>query len=641
MASQLIWRLEEGYSRFIEGSRVELRLKQGPLVESLEISPKGLADRSQPIELLFQAARTFAGRDASGLAWKLRPEATTRARILFAGNAFLGNFRVPSDYFAVQWDLEAQAEGSVQQPGRSLLVELDGQSRLYQSWVTLFPEDRPMIQALHQAWESYRSPLDANEVLQMDDGQVLRWRWSGHLRLGLGVEWSLAAGWAIPGKIPWMNLKKELFSGAALGARLQVSEEGEFSLQLRKRATRTELRLRRIRQRAKESSFFARVNVGSQLRVSRLVPSSQGALRIVAQGLSRPIRKRINSGLNRALTRSLEISLTLEKIRWKRKTTLLKASWSEADPETFRTDYARLLRGSLPAPHRGAEFSGSFERIRGRRVTLRFNLLNWAGIEKSSEHQMRQTIRISAAGNLVLENTREYRKTRRDWDEIQFLRLLDRETVEKGRRRRDFLWSYGQEEEFSYAELRQLLKMALRMGVLNQFDLDSRSHFPLTAQLLVVTRFSPGGLASIRGASRRSKWEALVRALEMVSPEQYAETTFWRDWIDYPELRRIIDRNPVQAYLTTQYPLSGRSTFQRQQVVAAYRKVQRFFRILEHWKAGEHGRIMEAFSVGLDLPIFVFFHLLCPVELRDSGVLMTGEVEQVWGNQKLLEEAEV
>ena len=81
MASQLIWRLEEGYSRFIEGSRVELRLKQGPLGESLEISPKGLVNRSQPIELLFQAARSFAGADPAGLAWRLRPEAATRAHV--------------------------------------------------------------------------------------------------------------------------------------------------------------------------------------------------------------------------------------------------------------------------------------------------------------------------------------------------------------------------------------------------------------------------------------------------------------------------------------------------------------------------------------------------------------------------------
>ena len=639
MASQLNWRLEEGYSRFIEGSRIELRLKQGPLSENLEISPKGLIDRSQPIELIFQAARTFTGTDAAGLAWRLRPDAAIRALVLFAGNAFLGNFRVPSDSFAVQWDLEAQTEGSVGKPGRSLLIELDGQSRLYQSWVTLFPDSTSMIQALHQAWKSYRSPLDAEEVLEMREGQVLRWRWNGRLRLDMGIEWSLAAGWSIPGKIPWMNLQKHLFSGASLGARFQVREAGEFSLQLRRRATRTELRVRRTRERGQESSFVAGVGLGSELRVSRLGPPAEGVLGTVARGLSQPLRKKMNRGLNRALTRNLEIALALEKRRWKRQAALLEASWSEDPGAVFLRDYSRLLRGVLPPPHSGAKFSGSFERIRGRRVTLHLSLLNWAGLERSREHEERQTFRISPTGDLVLENAREFRKTRHDWDEAQFLRLLDQETIEKGRRRRNFLWSYGREEEFSYAELQQFLKMALKMGVLNAFDLPARAHFPLTAQLVVVTRFSPGGLARVREASGRRKWEALVGSLEIVDPERYAEQTFWRDWIDSPELRSRIDRDPVQAYLATQYPVAGRSTFQRQQVVAVYRRAKRFFRILEHWKAAEHGEITKAFSGGLDLPIFVFFHLLCPTELRDSGVLMTGDIEQVWGNEELLESA--
>ena len=240
----------------------------------------------------------------------------------------------------------------------------------------------------------------------------------------------------------------------------------------------------------------------------------------------------------------------------------------------------------------------------------------------------------------MLENAREFRKTRHHWDEVQFLRLLDRETIARGSRRREFFWSYGQEEEFSYDELRRLLKMALGMGVLNQFDLAPRSHFPLTAQLLVVTRFFPGGLARVRGASESRKWKALIRSLEMADPERYARQTFWRDWIDTPELRSRIDRDPVQAYLAIRYPLPGRSTFERQQVVAAYRRAQRFLRILEHWKAGEHDPIIKAFSVGLDLPVFVFFHLLCPAQLRDSGVLMTGDVERVWGNEGLLEDVE-
>ncbi|MEE8350115.1 MAG: hypothetical protein V3R94_11115 [Acidobacteriota bacterium] len=640
MASQVIWRLEEGYSRFVEGSRVELRLRQGPLKESLKISPKGLADRSEPIEWLFQAARSFAVKDVAGLAWRLRPEAVIRARILFAGNAFLGNFRVPSHHFAVQWDLEAQVEGSVRKTGPSLLVELEGQSRLYQSWVLLVPDGTPPIQALHQAWGSYRSPLDADEVLQMQDGQVVRWRWNGRLRLGMGIEWSLAAGWNLPGTLPWMVLQKELFVGAALGARFQVTEEGEFSLQLRKRPSGTEFRLRKIRERRRESGFSAGVELGSQLRVSRLGPSSEGVLGLVSQGLGQPLSRKVNRGLGRALTRSLEISLAVERSRWKRQAALLNASWSRVGPELFRRDYSRLLKGSLPVPDRGVRFSGSFERIRGRRFTVRLSLLNWAGMEKSTEHQERQTVRIGPAGDLVLENTREFQKARHSWDEVQFLRLLDRETFTKEGRRRDFLWSHGLEKEFSYVELLQLLKLSVRMGVINQFDLAPRSQFPLTAQLLVVTRFSPEGLTRVRRAGRRRQWEALVRALEMADPGRYAEPTFWRDWIDSPELRRRVDRDPVQTYLTSRYPLSGRSTFQRQQVVAAYRRAKRLGDILQHWKAGDHDQIIKAFSVGLDLPIFVFFHLLCPEEFRDSGVLMTGGVEQVWGNEELLEEAE-
>ena len=475
----------------------------------------------------------------------------------------------------------------------------------------------------------------------MREGQVLRWRWNGRLRLSMGIEWSLAAGWSIPGKIPWVNLQKDLFSGASLGARFQVREAGEFSLQLRKRASRTELRVRRTRERVKESGFVAAVGLGSELRVSRLGPPVEGVLGTAARGLSQPLRKRVNRGLNRALTRNLEISLALEKRRWKRQAALLEASWSEDPSAIFLRDYSRLLRGALPPPHSGAKFSGSFERIRGRRVTLHLSLLNWAGLERSREHEERQTLRISPTGDLVLENAREFRKTRHDWDEAQFLRLLDQETIEKGRRRRNFLWSYGREEEFSYAELRQFLKMALKMGVLNAFDLPARAHFPLTAQLVVVTRFSPGGLARVREASWQRKWEALVGSLEIVDPERYAEQTFWRDWIDSPELRSRIDRDPVQAYLATQYPVAGRSTFQRQQVVAVYRRAKRFFRILEHWKAAEHGEITEAFSVGLDLPIFVFFHLLCPTQFRDSGVLMTGDTERVWGNKELLESADV
>ncbi len=57
MGTELTWRLEGGYSRFIEGSQVELRLEKKPFRHSLDVSPSGLVHRSQPIDLIFRVTR--------------------------------------------------------------------------------------------------------------------------------------------------------------------------------------------------------------------------------------------------------------------------------------------------------------------------------------------------------------------------------------------------------------------------------------------------------------------------------------------------------------------------------------------------------------------------------------------------------
>ncbi len=95
MGAELTWRLEGGYSRFIEGSRVELRLEKKPFRQSLDVSPSGLIHRSQPMDLIFRATRGFTGKGPGGVRWRVRPQGQVRSVILFAGNAFLGNFRVP------------------------------------------------------------------------------------------------------------------------------------------------------------------------------------------------------------------------------------------------------------------------------------------------------------------------------------------------------------------------------------------------------------------------------------------------------------------------------------------------------------------------------------------------------------------
>ncbi len=142
----------------------------------------------------------------------------------------------------------------------------------------------------------------------------------------------------------------------------------------------------------------------------------------------------------------------------------------------------------------------------------------------------------------------------------------------------------------------------------------------------------------VRQATPEQKWVALVRALEIAEPERYGKTTFWRDWVDHQELRERIDKDPVQTHLATRYPIEGRTSFQRQQVVAAYRRSKRFFSLLESWKEENLKKLIKLFSLGLDMPIFVFFHLLCPPQQRRSGAVMTGDWEQVWGERELLED---
>jgi len=636
MGAQLTWRLEGGYSRFIEGSRVELRLEKKPFRHSLDVSPSGLIHRSQPMDLIFRTTRGFTGKGPGDVRWRVRPQGQVRSVILFAGNAFLGNFRVPPDHLAIQWDVEVSTEGSAGLSRVPVLMDIGAKTRLYHSWVTLFPEETSIARALREAWSSYRNPLDPGEVLQMPEGQVVRWRWSGRVGLDMGVEWALGPGWVVPGSIPMLNVQKGLSSGAFLGARVEVVEEGEFNLQVRKRAGKIEFRLRRHRQRTRQVGLSAGVHFGNSLRVTRLGPTPQGPLRMLSKGLSEPLKKKMNRVFKQALVRRLEVAIALERTGWRKRTTLLAVHWLRPEPEVFRRSYGQLLGGSLPTPETGMEVSGEFERIWGQRVTVRFNVFNWFGVHKTSERQSRQALRVSPAGDIVFEATEGLEKTRYRWDEIQFLRLLYRETLKGSERSQEFLWSYGQEGKFSQDALRQLLKMALQMGVFREFSLPAPSAFPLTLQLLVATRFTPAGLRKVRQATPEQKWVALVRALEIAEPERYGKATFWRDWIDHRDLREKIDKDPIQTHLATRYPIEGRTSFQRQQVVSAYRRTKRFFSLLETWKEEDFKKLTKLFSLGLDMPIFVFFHLLCPSQQRRSGAVMTGDLEQVWGEAELL-----
>ena len=113
----------------------------------------------------------------------------------------------------------------------------------------------------------------------------------------MGVEWALGPGWVLPGSIPMMKVQKGFSSGASLGARLEVVEEGEFNVQVRKRAGKIEFRLRRHRQRTRQAGLSAGVHFGNSLRVTRLGPTPQGPLRILSKGMSEPAEKENESGI--------------------------------------------------------------------------------------------------------------------------------------------------------------------------------------------------------------------------------------------------------------------------------------------------------------------------------------------------------
>ena len=118
----------------------------------------------------------------------------------------------------------------------------------------------------------------------------------------------------------------------------------------------------------------------------------------------------------------------------------------------------------------------------------------------------------------------------------------------------------------------------------------------------------PGFGRPVGAESGKLWWVPLRSSIQRDMPSRLSGET----GSTLPELRSRIDRDPVQAYLATQYPVAGRSTFQRQQVVAVYRRAKRFFRILEHWKAAEHGEITKAFSVGAGSPYLRLFSSSLP-----------------------------
>lgn len=630
-----MWRLEGGYSRFLEGSRVVLRLEDPSLSHELQISP---FNRRRPVELIFRSQERLRGRLPGGLRWEVSPQGRLRGLILFAGSAYLGNFRVPQEHFAVQWSVEAVVESGWRRSGERPLLNFTARSRLVHTWVVVFPPTVSLPDGLIRAWGRYRSPLDPSEVLELEEGQLVRWLWAGRLRFGLGLKWGLGRVWSLPGDPRLLRLRKELSADAGAEARFGLAAEGEFSLQLRRQRGRLELRLGQKKRRAAEGSLRAGIGSGSSFRVSGVRLPERQPLRFLTQSLTPPAVAAVNQGLRRALVRRLEITLALERSRWKQSSTLLHATWDEPGGPEFGATYSRILNGELPEPEPGFRLRGTLEAARTRRLVIHLNLLNRLGVGKSRERRREERVSVSPTGELLVETVEVLEKSFRRWDELQFLKLLQVERREAAGVSSAFRWWHGERRRFSRERFRRSLAMALHAGILDEFELYPEDAFPLRAQLILLTEFLPEGLEEVRQVEAGRLWQALVRSLELAEPERYGRGSFWRDWVDFPEVRERVDRDPVQSHLESRYPVGGRSEFERRQVAAAYRGVRRFLGLMEAWRRGEKRDLLDAFSSRMEVPVFLLFHLLCPRTLRRSAALLTGDVEWARGDPELLED---
>lgn len=635
------WRLEGGYSKFLEGSELEVRLAEGPFSAALDLYPLSSVKQKKPIEFLFRARRSISGTSGAGLRWKLTPQAEIRSLLLFAGNPYLGNFRVPAGHFGVQWDIEAKAEATL--GGDSavpFLLGLGAGTRLYQSWVSIFAQPLSAAEGLKAAWKRYRDPFDPTEVRQMAEREVVRWRWEGHAQVQADFSWGVGAAWNIPGEVPLVRFRKQLAATGGLTASFFCREEGQFALQLRRQGGQVVFHLTRERARRAGGALSVGVQLREPVRFDQFGFKEPEPLEVLSEGAGQPVVSTLNRVCEQALAKRLNIGLSVSRSDWKSEKAILRAIWRDSALPEFVPSFCHLIEGRVPGPTPGLEVSTSrLELVKGKTVSVDLTFLNWLKLGGVKEREAKRIVTIGPAGEIVVEECDSLQKTEYRWDRIQFLKLVSRETARRDGQAATAVWNWAIEDEMGQERLRSLLWMALHSGIIRQFTLPPRTLFPLRVRLLLGTRFSRQGLEEVKLAGQSQKWKALVRALELADPVRYAPGSFGRDWIDHPNLRSLVDREPVQAMLVTRYPVPNRTEAERMLAVQTYRAVRRFLALLEHWKRDENGFVLRSFDLGIDLPLFVFFHLLCPPELKSSAAILSGGLEQSWGDLRLFEEA--
>ena len=602
---------------------MELLLESGPAAATLEAAPFEVLRRRGTVDFGFRATRTWRARGPGGLRWELSPECRVEARLLFSGSAFLGNFRVPADSCGVQWRVVGRVTSSAKRSLGPSLLEATSGSWINYTWVDMVPLDASPQEALLAGWAGFHDLFDPDEIRRVPARQVCQLTWSGRVRLGFRLDLDLVRGWQVGSTLGLVELDARLRAGIGLGFMARLEREGTYSLRVQRKGSRLRMTLRRQNARERtvgvEVGAFGSTGPGLQAGSTWIDP------------LLEPLRDRIE----KAVKKRLELVVAAEASNWSRRKSLIQADWVDASESEFVRTYRSLLEGNLAVHTEGLETSSLVEQVRGRRMALRVHFLNWLsfGVERIAEH--RTTFRVDPLGNLLVEEGWLVEEDRYRWDERQFFKLLA-----EGPKGSDcpLVWTFGREGSLSRDALQAFLEPTLGVGAVESFEIPGRSSFPLDLRALWATEISVEGIAALRAADPARRWEALVRTMEMADPRRYRAGSFWRDWIDSAPLREAFEKNPVQCHLQTVYPVGGRSDAQRLHVIAEYRRCRGFLDLFSGWAERGACEPTELAQKGLNLPIFLFVHLLCPASLRRSVVVLSGGIEALWGDRDLWEE---
>ncbi len=104
------WKLQGGYADLIRSGSIETRLSGRTAKLIAGLSPAGLIRSTQPIDLEFSLSRPLRAHVGGGVVARLDPKGSLKVRVLFPGNAFLGNFRIQPKHYGVQWTVKATVE---------------------------------------------------------------------------------------------------------------------------------------------------------------------------------------------------------------------------------------------------------------------------------------------------------------------------------------------------------------------------------------------------------------------------------------------------------------------------------------------------------------------------------------------------